>query len=90
MEIEGHVNSMNLFQECVVIAHGEPLELKLVVSGVTHASKSKLLKDVRDHLSKHLPEYMIPEQIECLEKLPRNSNGKIDRKKIISTLNSNP
>ncbi|MDR3122169.1 MAG: AMP-binding protein [Treponema sp.] len=38
---------------------------------------------VREGLSKILPDYMVPSFIEQVESLPLNSNGKVDRSKII-------
>ena len=48
---------------------------------VLFCSPSNVEKDrVRDHLLLHLPRYMLPDEIQCIEKMPLNSNGKIDRK----------
>ena len=40
------------------------------------------IADIRDSISKVLPAYMIPYHFEQLEKVPLNSNGKVDRKKL--------
>ncbi|HEX2924825.1 MAG TPA: amino acid adenylation domain-containing protein [Ruminiclostridium sp.] len=37
---------------------------------------------IKNFLVGILPKYMIPESIECIEELPKNSNGKVDRVKI--------
>lgn len=37
-------------------------------------------------LGKSLPKYMIPTELHRLEQLPLNSNGKIDRKKLLASL----
>lgn len=42
------------------------------------------LEDLREHLSEQLPEYMIPAHIETVEALPLSSNGKVDRKSVLS------
>ena len=34
-------------------------------------------------LSKKLPKYMLPKTIKILRELPKNANGKIDRKKLV-------
>lgn len=44
-------------------------------------SQEKLqVKELRDHLSKELPDYMIPSFFLFLEKMPLTPNGKVDRK----------
>ena len=35
--------------------------------------------NIRKELSKVFPRYMIPTVYHCLDELPRNTNGKIDR-----------
>lgn len=40
----------------------------------------RLIKELEMLLSRSMPEYMTPNAIVALEKLPRNTNGKIDRK----------
>lgn len=41
---------------------------------------------VRDHLQKRLPSYMLPTQIICTDHLPCNTNGKLDRKRLLEWL----
>jgi amino acid adenylation domain-containing protein len=41
-----------------------------------HASSSE---ELRHHLQQHLPDYMLPQAVVILPKLPLNSNGKLDR-----------
>ena len=42
--------------------------------------KDVSVEDLKIHLSKELPEYMVPRYIVRLEKLPLSSNGKVNRK----------
>jgi D-alanine--poly(phosphoribitol) ligase subunit 1 len=37
---------------------------------------------IRQELSRSLPKYMLPTVFQCMEALPRNSNGKIDRQRL--------
>lgn len=41
------------------------------------------LKDFREYLQKHLETFKIPRSIEFVDSLPKTSNGKLDRKKLI-------
>jgi len=43
-----------------------------------------LSKGLRDHLKKHLPDYMMPKEIITVNLFPLNSNGKIDRKALVN------
>nr|WP_297940040.1 non-ribosomal peptide synthetase [uncultured Lachnoclostridium sp.] len=48
------------------------------------ADKEELRSTILNVLKEKLPYYMIPDYIEIMEKLPLNSNGKIDRKALPS------
>lgn len=41
--------------------------------------KNNLIQSYREQLSKHLPDYMVPQVYLFIEKLPVNANGKLDR-----------
>ncbi len=45
-------------------------------------------KDLRRHVAGRLPRYMIPARMEVLEELPRTSNGKIDRQRLMQEASS--
>jgi L-proline---[L-prolyl-carrier protein] ligase len=36
------------------------------------------LVEIKRHCAAHLPAYMLPQAVSCLDRLPRNSNGKVD------------
>lgn len=38
--------------------------------------------DLRRHISKDLPRYMVPARVDVLEALPRTTNGKVDRQRL--------
>jgi len=40
-------------------------------------------KDLRRHVARRLPRYMVPTQLEIVDELPRTSTGKIDRQRLI-------
>jgi len=47
-------------------------------------SEKDLRNGLREHLKKHLPDYMIPKEIITVSPFPLNSNGKTDRKALIN------
>ncbi|MGW6269144.1 amino acid adenylation domain-containing protein [Streptomyces sp. NPDC055060] len=42
-------------------------------------SPAQLVRDVRAHLERQLPDYMVPAHLMVLERIPVTSNGKVDR-----------
>ena len=42
---------------------------------------------VRERLSPLLPKYMLPTVFNRMDQMPRNPNGKIDRAKLVATVN---
>lgn len=83
-EIENHLGLHPDIQEGVVIDREvEPGEKRLVVYFVTKSEKGKkrippTSNQIRDWLSKHIPDYMIPSVFETVDAIPLNSNGKVD------------
>src|SRR5690606_29591287 len=63
---ENHVGEAWLVAYCS--AHDESL------------SHDDLSGQLREHLRGQLPPYMVPAAFVCLERLPLNANGKVDRK----------
>ena len=47
-------------------------------------------KQLRQYLQQNLPDYMIPHMFIWLASLPKNHNGKLDRKALLATINGNP
>ena len=71
--------------EVVSIAYpNDPISAKIYtfVSGNTTETQKSLL----EHCASNMPNYMIPSQIRFIEKMPLNSNGKIDRKALSELL----
>jgi len=76
-EIENVLSLLPFIKENVVIpVYGKDRieELRLVYSGDGDRDK-----EIRKHLKKHLPNYMIPKSMIRIENLPKNQNNKIDR-----------
>jgi len=81
-EIETALNALNLTEECAVVAintegfEGVAICCAYVPLNETDTSPTYL----RTELSKSLPNYMMPARWMHSERLPKNANGKIDRK----------
>ena len=77
-EIEAACNCLDYVSEAVAI-HGHIngfSKIYLVIGAGGDLGRERIKED----LSRLLPEYMIPAKICIVESLPKNSNGKIDRK----------
>lgn len=74
-------------EDSVIILIGEKAEDKRLIGFVVSLYGENELKE---NMRKYLPEYFIPDKIMVMEKFPVTSNGKIDRKALISAYeNSN-
>jgi D-alanine--poly(phosphoribitol) ligase subunit 1 len=78
-EIQNITNS-----KCVVLVEKDKDQNTLLISFIESENGND--QDLRNALSKVLPEYMIPRKFIFLEEFPLNLNGKIDKKKIHSFL----
>lgn len=77
-EIEHQLNTFRDIGHSVVELK-ELNEEKYLVAYYESSTAYKVA-DLRHHLSQYLPDYMVPSYYMQLEKLPFNSNGKIDKK----------
>ena len=79
-EIEKTLNDHPDCDECVVVAREEEGGRSRLVAYVVSAAGSTLnVSEVRAHLSKRLPGYMLPGSFVSLEALPLSPSGKVDR-----------
>lgn len=86
-EIESVINQHpRVDQSIVVVNKKETSESRLIAYVVLNDQSDEF--EIRKHLSKSLPEYMVPEVITFIKEIPLNPNGKIDRK-YLSELNQN-
>jgi amino acid adenylation domain-containing protein len=80
-EIEAALLAHPALQDAVVLALGEEGERRLVAYVVAReGEEAPEIADLRAHLRKKLPEYMMPSAAVVLESLPLTPNGKIDRR----------
>ncbi|OJJ30813.1 hypothetical protein ASPWEDRAFT_118398 [Aspergillus wentii DTO 134E9] len=75
--LEGHENVKQ-----AVVLHAKEQGDRLVAVVVLQDSadsESTCLNRMRHWISDRLPHYMVPNEIKCIDKLPLNSRGKVDR-----------
>ncbi len=83
-EIEAALQTLPDLQECAVVAipggsfEGNIICCAYVIANGLHIDNVQL----RSKLSKLLPAYMLPSRWMCLDRLPTNRNGKIDRREL--------
>jgi amino acid adenylation domain-containing protein len=72
-------------QEAVVSCLGENQEEKRLAAYVVPKSKdTPTASDLRRYLTKYLPDYMVPTSFHLLDALPLTTNGKVDRKALVT------
>jgi yersiniabactin nonribosomal peptide synthetase len=74
----------------VVVAVGDRNRRRLVAAVTEAPGKRLATGDLRDWLRQKLPDYMVPEHFELLDRLPLTANGKVDRGALTSLLNIEP
>jgi amino acid adenylation domain-containing protein len=75
-EVEAQLRQHSGVRDAVVVAREDGGEKRLVGYVVGAAA----VNDLKEHLKKRLPDYMVPSAIVLLDKLPLTPNGKVDRK----------
>lgn len=76
-EIETAINAIDNMIACACVYDEKTDKIVLFYQG------DKLEeKDLLEQAGKRLPKYMCPNEIHCLDRMPYNANGKIDRKKL--------
>jgi amino acid adenylation domain-containing protein len=79
-EVEARLAQHGSVRESVVLVReDEQRGTRLVAYVVAAAGKSVSVSQLRGHLRRELPEYMIPGQFVMLDQMPLTSNGKLDR-----------
>ena len=78
-EIEAAFQSLEEVCEVCVVLLSEPSGIQKIVAFVSVHNKSSIT-ELKSLVQERLPVYMIPEKIIVLDQLPKNNNGKIDRK----------
>jgi len=76
-EIENAFNTLDYIEETAVIYVDNVNYKAKIIACIKSAEKHE--QKIRDAISKHLPQYMLPDLIFHYDILPKNANGKIDR-----------
>ena len=81
-EIETALREHESVSDCVVVMRDEKGQKSRLVAYVVSAAEMKKASagDLRDHLRRKLPEYMIPAAFMALKELPLTRHGKVDRR----------
>ncbi|WP_031341896.1 non-ribosomal peptide synthetase [Ruminiclostridium papyrosolvens] len=81
-EIESRLLQCEFVKEAVVVVKEDKNGSKNIVAYLT-SDKVVKVEELREYLSKTLPDYMIPSFFIQLEKIPLMQNGKVDRKMLL-------
>ena len=78
-EIEAALDRSGKVREAAVVAHDGGNRGKLIVGYIVLAPGSSV-DDVKSHLARQLPDYMVPAAFVTMAGLPRTTSGKLDRR----------
>lgn len=78
-EIENELKECDYIRQAIVVA-GEDKEENPYLCAYITSEKEVDIGELREQLSKSLPEYMIPSYFITLKEIPFTPNGKVDRK----------
>ena len=81
-EIEMALGSHPSLREAVVIVREDTPGDQRLVAYLVPTQEAPSVADLKDYLRRSLPEYMLPNDIVVLERMPLTPNGKIDRKQL--------
>lgn len=82
-EIEAGINVLNYVNETAVIYQKINADLGYILAFIS-VNEPKNEGEIHAELQAILPPYMIPKKITILDVLPKNRNGKIDRKQLVA------
>ncbi|WP_428817977.1 condensation domain-containing protein (plasmid) [Clostridium butyricum] len=80
-EIEAKLLKHNDIREALVTVNDKDKNDKRIYAYIV-TNRKLTIKELREFLSQYLPDYMIPADFIALDKIPLNSSGKVDRKRL--------
>jgi amino acid adenylation domain-containing protein len=85
-EIEAALNSLPFVQSSAVVLREQRAGHKALTAYVVPKPDATLSRDLfRQQLRSLLPEYMVPEQFVQISSIPVNENGKLDRRRLLTS-----
>tara|TARA_B110000503_G_scaffold141399_1_gene234813 strand:- start:1874 stop:3349 length:1476 start_codon:yes stop_codon:yes gene_type:complete len=81
-DVELNIRKLRSTKQCLVFERKKKKYQNYICAAIETSDKNE--ENIRNQLKKKIASYMIPLKIKIFKKFPNNSNGKIDRKKIIS------
>lgn len=82
-EIETAISRLDYVSQASVV-HNSDGQFSQIVA-IVGTRNGIVAADVRKDLRRMLPSYMIPSLVHIVEELPKNANGKVDRRKLVET-----
>jgi len=79
-EIEAALHELDKVKDVVVLAREDIPGDKRLVAYLVCEEPKPAVQELREHLSKKLPDYMVPSAFVFLEAMPLTPNGKVDRR----------
>lgn len=80
-EIEAKLLKHEDIREALVVVNDKDKSDKRICAYIV-TNRKLIIKELREFLIQYLPDYMIPADFIELDKIPLNSSGKVDRKKL--------
>ena len=81
-EIEAALVEHPDIHEVAVVVSGSGMDTRLIAFMVCKGNERPAFLDIKRHCAEHLPRYMIVDDVNFLNELPRTRNGKVDRLKL--------
>ncbi len=81
-EIEAKLGEHDSVRECVLLLREDTPGDQRLVAYLVPKTVAPDPTDIREHLRKDLPEYMVPNDVVILDAMPLTPNGKVDRKQL--------
>lgn len=90
-DVSENLNKIDFINNSIVVPAYKDEKISHLVAFLTlnkkfGESSIKISSNIKNELKKLVPSYMVPKKIVVLDKFPLNTNGKIDRKKLMESI----